>query len=62
VEYDGRMTPAKRDDTLKEFETNDNIRVLLMSNVGTTGLNLTTASVIIFLVGYLVLAHFLSLI
>ncbi|CUA74686.1 SNF2-related protein [Rhizoctonia solani] len=51
VDYDGRMTPEMRDEALKRFEANDNIRVLLMSNVGTTGLNLTMASVIIFLSG-----------
>ncbi|KAG8688477.1 hypothetical protein FRC11_005391, partial [Ceratobasidium sp. 423] len=51
AEYDGRMTPETRDETLKQFESDDNIRVLLMSNVGTTGLNLTMASVIIFLSG-----------
>ncbi|KDN38116.1 hypothetical protein RSAG8_09712, partial [Rhizoctonia solani AG-8 WAC10335] len=44
VDYDGRMTPDMRDEALKQFETDDKIRVLLMSNVGTTGLNLTMAS------------------
>ncbi|CAE7106900.1 unnamed protein product [Rhizoctonia solani] len=51
VDYDGRMSPEMRDDALKQFEADENIRVLLMSNVGTTGLNLTMASVVIFLSG-----------
>ncbi|KAG8711805.1 hypothetical protein FRC08_015403 [Ceratobasidium sp. 394] len=51
IEYDGHMSPTNRDKALQQFEREDGIRVLLISNVGTTGLNLTTASVVIFLSG-----------
>ncbi|KAG9092259.1 hypothetical protein FRC06_000174 [Ceratobasidium sp. 370] len=45
------MSPTNRDKALQQFESDENIRVLLISNVGTTGLNLTMASVVIFLSG-----------
>lgn len=44
------MTPAARDKAVEEFERNDDVRVMLLSNVGTTGLNLTVASVVVFVV------------
>ncbi|KAG8782049.1 hypothetical protein FRC12_021264 [Ceratobasidium sp. 428] len=51
IEYDGSMTPKKRDQALAQFEQNKDIRVMLVSSVGTTGLNVTVASVGILLSG-----------
>lgn len=50
IEYDGRMSPKARDEAVKQFETRDDLRIMIMSSVGTTGLNLTCASVVIFMV------------
>ncbi|PPQ93015.1 hypothetical protein CVT25_006099 [Psilocybe cyanescens] len=46
---DGRMSFQQRAQVVKKFCTDSNIRVLIMSSVGSVGLNLTVASVIIFL-------------
>ncbi|KAG8734940.1 hypothetical protein FRC10_011203 [Ceratobasidium sp. 414] len=51
VKYDGSMSPTNRNKALHKFEAEENITVLLISSVGTTGLNLTMASVVIFLSG-----------
>jgi SNF2 family DNA or RNA helicase len=53
---DGRMTFQQRASVVKKFCANPDIRVLIMSSVGSVGLNLTVASVIIFLVRFL-LSH-----
>jgi SNF2 family DNA or RNA helicase len=50
-EYDGAMAPKARNEALKAFEQDEDIVVLLMSNVGAVGLNITRASVVIFVVG-----------
>jgi SNF2 family DNA or RNA helicase len=49
-EYDGAMAPKARNEALKAFEQDEDISILLMSNVGAVGLNITRASVVIFLV------------
>ncbi|KAF8747165.1 hypothetical protein RHS01_11415 [Rhizoctonia solani] len=49
VEYNGSMTNIERDQAMKNFESQDDVYIMLLSNVGTTGLNLTMALVIIFL-------------
>ncbi|KAG8736462.1 hypothetical protein FRC10_009304 [Ceratobasidium sp. 414] len=46
-EFDGSMTIKARNQALKEFQGQDDILVLLMSNVGTVGLNITAASILI---------------
>ncbi|KDN33549.1 hypothetical protein RSAG8_13363, partial [Rhizoctonia solani AG-8 WAC10335] len=51
LEYNGSKSDVERNRAVKEFETRDDIHVLLLSNVGTTGLNLMMASVVIFLSG-----------
>ncbi|KAG8710717.1 hypothetical protein FRC11_004194, partial [Ceratobasidium sp. 423] len=51
LEYNGTKTDVERDQAVREFEARDDVYVMLLSNVGTTGLNLTMASVIIFLSG-----------
>ncbi|CUA73437.1 helicase SWR1 [Rhizoctonia solani] len=51
LEYNGSKSDVERNRAIKEFETKDDTRVLLLSNVGTTGLNLPMASVVIFLSG-----------
>ncbi|KAG9102129.1 hypothetical protein FS749_015712 [Ceratobasidium sp. UAMH 11750] len=51
VEYDGTMTARKRDAAVKKFTTDDNCRIMLISNVGSAGLNLTAASIIILVSG-----------
>ncbi|GAB1528111.1 hypothetical protein RhiTH_011302 [Rhizoctonia solani] len=51
VEYNGSMTNIERDRAVKNFESQDDVYIMLLSNVGTTGLNLTMALVIIFLSG-----------
>jgi superfamily II DNA/RNA helicase len=50
LEYDGKMSLAARQQAVDRFERDDEVRVMLISNVGTTGLNLTMASVVIFVV------------
>jgi SNF2 family DNA or RNA helicase len=50
VEYHGSMSTLKRQKAVEVFEQQDDIRVMLISNVGSAGLNLTAASVVIFLV------------
>jgi SNF2 family DNA or RNA helicase len=37
---------------VETFEQQDDIRIMLISNVGSAGLNLTAASVVIFLVSH----------
>ncbi|KAG8700757.1 hypothetical protein FRC08_004468 [Ceratobasidium sp. 394] len=43
--YKGTMTPAQRRRAISEFENDESIMILLISNVGTTGLNITRASI-----------------
>lgn len=50
VEYDGSMSKAKREAAIAKFHSDDQCRVMLISNVGSAGLNLTDASVVIFVV------------
>lgn len=52
VEYHGSMTASKREKAVETFEQQDDIRIMLISNVGSAGLNLTAASVVIFLVSH----------
>ncbi|EUC53977.1 SNF2 family amino-terminal protein, partial [Rhizoctonia solani AG-3 Rhs1AP] len=47
VYYDGSMTPAKRQKAVDKFNTDGNCRIMIISNVGSAGLNLTVASVVI---------------
>ena len=47
---DGQATYAARAKIVKTFNTDPSIRVLFFTSVGATGLNLTMASVLIFLV------------
>ncbi|KDN38064.1 hypothetical protein RSAG8_09749, partial [Rhizoctonia solani AG-8 WAC10335] len=47
VSYDGSMTPQKRQQALDKFTTDVNCRIMLISNVGSAGLNLTMASIVI---------------
>ncbi|KAG8737755.1 hypothetical protein FRC10_007832 [Ceratobasidium sp. 414] len=49
--YDGNMSTRIREQVVAQFEKDDGVRIMLISNVGTTGLNLTTASVVIFVSG-----------
>ncbi|KAF8595568.1 hypothetical protein BDV93DRAFT_564271 [Ceratobasidium sp. AG-I] len=51
IEYDGRMSPKAREDAVKQFEERDDLRIMIISSVGTTGLNLTVASIVIFMSG-----------
>ncbi|KAG9076926.1 hypothetical protein FRC06_009209, partial [Ceratobasidium sp. 370] len=44
-EYKGTMTQVQRRRVINEFENNKDIMILLISNVGTTGLNITRASI-----------------
>ena len=37
---------------MKQFEERDELRIMIISSVGTTGLNLTVASIVIFMVSY----------
>ncbi|KAF8057085.1 P-loop containing nucleoside triphosphate hydrolase protein, partial [Lyophyllum atratum] len=46
---DGDTTFKQRDEIVHQFKTDPSFRVLIVSSVGGTGLNLTVASVIIFL-------------
>ena len=50
LEYNGSMSDIERNQAVKAFEMQDDVHVMLLSNVGTTGLNLPMASVVIFLV------------
>ena len=50
----GGMSFDKRTETLKKFRTESRYRVLALSSVGTTGINLAYCSMIIFLVRYLI--------
>ncbi|KAG9088945.1 hypothetical protein FRC06_001771 [Ceratobasidium sp. 370] len=49
--YDGNMSTRIREQVVAQFEKDDDVKILLISNVGTTGLNLTMASVVIFVSG-----------
>jgi SNF2 family DNA or RNA helicase len=48
LEYDGTMTLKARESAIRDFKKSKDVMVLLISNVGTTGLNMTMASVVIF--------------
>ncbi|KAG8710481.1 hypothetical protein FRC11_004466 [Ceratobasidium sp. 423] len=50
LKYNGTKTNIEWDQAVREFKAWDDTYVMLLSNVGTTGLNLMMASVIIFLV------------
>lgn len=47
----GTQTLEERDQTVVAFQRNKDCQVLLLSNVGSVGLNLTTATVVILFVG-----------
>lgn len=47
------MPLKARQRSLEKFEHDDDFKILLMSNVGTVGLNVTRASVLIFIVSAL---------
>jgi superfamily II DNA/RNA helicase len=47
------MTVKARNQALHDFEQDENVLILLMSNVGAVGLNITRASVVIFVVSKL---------
>lgn len=49
----GSMSYDKRTEILKKFRTQSMYRVLALSSVGTTGINLAFCSLIIFLVCFL---------
>ncbi|KDN35623.1 hypothetical protein RSAG8_11418, partial [Rhizoctonia solani AG-8 WAC10335] len=51
VEYHGDLDQKERDRVVEQFETDDEIRILIISNVGGTGLNLTAACIVIFMSG-----------
>ncbi|KEP49107.1 SNF2 family amino-terminal protein [Rhizoctonia solani 123E] len=51
LEYNGNQSDVERNQAIKDFETQDDVHVMLLSNVGTTGLNLAFASVVVFLSG-----------
>ncbi|KAG9098672.1 hypothetical protein FRC06_006082 [Ceratobasidium sp. 370] len=51
VEYDGTMSTRKREVAVRRFTEDNNCRIMLISNVGAAGLNLTVASVVIFVSG-----------
>jgi SNF2 family DNA or RNA helicase len=53
IEYHGGMTSRARERAVTKFETDDEIRIMIISNVGSTGLNLMVASVVIFVVSEL---------
>lgn len=50
--YTGEMTPAARHKVLKEFQAagRDGPRVLIISKIGSTGLNLSCANIVIAIV------------
>jgi SNF2 family DNA or RNA helicase len=50
LEYDGTMSQRARASAIDHFEKDEAIDILLISNVGTTGLNITRASVVVFVV------------
>jgi SNF2 family DNA or RNA helicase len=50
MEYNGGMTQQQRGKVLEAFRTNNGKRVLLLSNVGATGLNLDVASILVIIV------------
>jgi SNF2 family DNA or RNA helicase len=52
-EFDGSMTVKARNQALHDFERDESVLILLMSNVGAVGLNITRASVVIFVVSKL---------
>ncbi|KAG8689469.1 hypothetical protein FRC11_002417, partial [Ceratobasidium sp. 423] len=51
LEYDGSLTMSARQSVIQEFETNEEVDILMISNVGTTGLNITRASIVVFVSG-----------
>ncbi|KAB5587777.1 SNF2-related protein [Ceratobasidium theobromae] len=51
VEYHGAMSKSKREAAVAKFQNDAECRVMLISNVGAAGLNLTAASVVIFVSG-----------
>lgn len=52
VVLDGNATQKTRNANIHSFKTNPNIRVMIISSVGSNGLNLTQGNVVIFLVRY----------
>ncbi|KAG8711489.1 hypothetical protein FRC08_015832 [Ceratobasidium sp. 394] len=51
VEYDGTMSRSKREAAIAKFQNDEHCRIMLISNVGSAGLNLTAASIVIFVSG-----------
>ncbi|KAB5587967.1 SNF2-related protein [Ceratobasidium theobromae] len=51
VYYDGSMSLKQRQQVTEKFTKNDECRIMIISNVGAAGLNLTAASVVIFVSG-----------
>ena len=52
MQLNGKMPPSERDESVKKFRAagRDDARVLILSNVGMTGLNLPCANILIMLV------------
>lgn len=50
LEYNGGMTQQQRGKVLEAFRASGGTRVLLLSNVGATGLNLDVANILVIIV------------
>jgi len=50
LEYNGGMTQQQRGKVLENFRSSGGGRVLLLSNVGATGLNLDIANILVIIV------------
>lgn len=48
---DGSMSFEKRDKVVAQFHAENSARVLIFSSVGSAGLNLSIASIVLFFVG-----------
>lgn len=59
MEVNGRKTSAQRAETLKAFRRAPPNVVLVISSVGTTGLNLDFANIMIIAVSYFIFVSFL---
>lgn len=59
--YNGSMNAMQRKDTIKDFRTANGPRVLLMSKVGSQGLNLDCANILIVLVSFGFALHKMTL-
>ncbi|KAG8734345.1 hypothetical protein FRC11_005332 [Ceratobasidium sp. 423] len=47
IYYDGSMLPSKRQEAVDKYNTDKDCRIMVISNVGATGLNLTAGSVVV---------------